>query len=172
MEPNSVAYYKSPIGIYQLEASETGLKSVKLLKEDRSVDPALLAASNVQTAGNVAIKAALSWLQSYFENPDGFKDKQQPPLPPLDLPQHYLFMNKVWKTLVEKVAFGHTVSYGELGDLAGRARASRAVGQAMKRNPVSLMIPCHRVLPKQGGVGMYSSPGGSETKQWLLDHER
>lgn len=73
---------------------------------------------------------------------------------------------------MDKVPFGHTVSYGELAMLAGRSeKHSRAVGHAMRTNPVILIIPCHRVLLSSGAIGNYSA-GGATVKQWLLDHEK
>jgi len=66
---------------------------------------------------------------------------------------------------------GETQTYAQLARSANRHAASRAVGQAMARNPIPLVIPCHRVLATGGGLGGYSGPGGIVTKQWLLAHE-
>jgi O-6-methylguanine DNA methyltransferase len=66
---------------------------------------------------------------------------------------------------------GRTITYGEIAQALGRPRASRSVGTACARNPAVIVIPCHRVVPKSGGVGNYSSEGGPETKQKLLERE-
>ena len=60
------------------------------------------------------------------------------------------FMTDVWRCLLSNVPYGRTISYGELAQLSGRGRASRAVGQAMRRNCISLLIPCHRVICSNG----------------------
>src|SRR5207247_6192231 len=66
---------------------------------------------------------------------------------------------------------GETITYGEIARRLGRPGASRAVGTACARNPAVIMIPCHRVVPKSGGLGNYSSEGGPETKRKLLERE-
>jgi len=66
---------------------------------------------------------------------------------------------------------GETITYGEIARRLGRPGASRAVGTACARNPVVIVIPCHRVVPKSGGLGNYSSEGGPETKRRLLERE-
>src|SRR3989454_6319845 len=66
---------------------------------------------------------------------------------------------------------GETITYGEIARRLGRPGASRAVGTACARNPVVIVIPCHRVVPKSGGFGNYSSEGGPETKRRLLERE-
>lgn len=69
-----------------------------------------------------------------------------------------------------RVPYGRTVSYGELAAQAGRPRAARAVGQVMARNRLPLILPCHRVLARGGGLGGYGL--GLKTKQHLLDLEQ
>jgi O-6-methylguanine DNA methyltransferase len=66
---------------------------------------------------------------------------------------------------------GRTITYGEIARALGRPGASRSVGTACARNPAVIVIPCHRVVPKSGGVGNYSSEGGPETKRKLLERE-
>lgn len=67
--------------------------------------------------------------------------------------------------------FGKTVSYGELAKLSGSERASQAVGSAMRNNPVSLVVPCHRVILSSGKAGNYAGGKMNDTKVWLLKHE-
>lgn len=71
-------------------------------------------------------------------------------------------------TEVRKVRFGQTVSYGELAARCGRPAAARAVGGAMSRNPLPLVIPCHRVLAGGGKPGGFSAPGGMDLKMRML----
>ena len=78
------------------------------------------------------------------------------------------FQQEVWKTL-RKVGPGSTVSYGELAKRIGRPAASRAVGMANARNPVALVIPCHRVIGSSGQLTGYAY--GLDRKRWLLRHE-
>jgi len=79
------------------------------------------------------------------------------------------FARRVYEELL-RVPAGTTVSYGELAEKAGHPRAARAVGTAMARNPVPLVIPCHRVIRSDGSLGRYGSD--SAWKRRLLEHER
>ena len=78
----------------------------------------------------------------------------------------------VLETLVERVPWGETVSYGELAELAGRPRAARAVGSVMAGNPVPFVVPCHRVIAAGGRIGGYGGGRDAiELKRWLLARE-
>ncbi len=79
------------------------------------------------------------------------------------------FQHAVWEALME-IPYAHTTSYGELAASLGRPNASRAVGGATGRNPISIIVPCHRLVGSSGHLIGYA--GGAETKQLLLDHER
>lgn len=79
------------------------------------------------------------------------------------------FQERVWRELC-KIPYGATCSYGELATAVGSAGASRAVGSANGRNPIAVIIPCHRVVAADGGLGGYG--GGLERKKVLLDLER
>ncbi|MCX6421474.1 MAG: methylated-DNA--[protein]-cysteine S-methyltransferase [Actinobacteria bacterium] len=78
------------------------------------------------------------------------------------------FFEQVW-TVMREVSAGETVTYGELAMLAGRPRASRAVGTACATNSVAPFVPCHRVVPAGGGIGAYGY--GVAVKEALLRHE-
>ena len=71
-----------------------------------------------------------------------------------------------------QLQFGQTISYGDLAKKSGRPAASRAVGGALARNPLPLIIPCHRVLRTDGGLGGFSAPGGIAVKKKMLELER
>ncbi len=79
------------------------------------------------------------------------------------------FQRSVWRALLE-IPFGHTESYGVLARRIGNANASRAVGLANGKNPIGIVVPCHRVVGADGSLTGYG--GGLERKQWLLAHER
>ena len=86
---------------------------------------------------------------------------------PLD-PHGTAFQKSVWAELV-KIPFAQTMSYGELAKRLGDPKMSRAVGTANGANPISIIIPCHRVIGANGHLTGYG--GGIERKRWLLDHE-
>ncbi|PRP90734.1 Methylated-DNA--protein-cysteine methyltransferase [Enhygromyxa salina] len=79
------------------------------------------------------------------------------------------FQRAVWTALAD-IEYGQTRSYGELAAVIGRPSAARAVGAANGRNPLSLVLPCHRVIGSGGALTGYA--GGLERKRWLLAHER
>ncbi len=106
------------------------------------------------------------WLDRYFSGRD------PGPVPPLH-PKGTPFQTAVWETL-QSIPRGETATYGQIarmiGERTGRRTSARAVGGAVGRNPVSLMIPCHRVLGADGGLTGYA--GGVERKARLLALER
>ena len=105
-------------------------------------------------------------LQEYFRGNFSALDEI-----PLDSRHWSPFFGEVYR-LCRQIPAGQTMTYAELADQAGSARAARAVGQAMAQNRIPLVIPCHRVLASGGGLGGYSGPGQLETKAWLLAWER
>ena len=81
------------------------------------------------------------------------------------------FSEKVLKTLFSQINLGSTISYKNLASLCGRVNAQRAVGSVMKKNPICLIIPCHRVITSTDNkIGNYN--GGVEIKEWLLNYEK
>ena len=86
---------------------------------------------------------------------------------PLD-PQGSEFQRRVWRALRE-IPLGATASYGEIALRVGSPGAARAVGDANRRNPIAIAIPCHRVIGGDGRLVGYA--GGLERKRWLLAHE-
>lgn len=71
-------------------------------------------------------------------------------------------------TELRRVKWGETVTYGELAARAGEPSAARAVGMVMAKNPVPLIVPCHRVVRSDGGIGGFSAPGGADFKKKML----
>jgi methylated-DNA-[protein]-cysteine S-methyltransferase len=108
------------------------------------------------------LRMGVSQLQEYF---DGTRQRFDIPLDLVGTP----FQVSVWKTLA-KVRFGSTVSYAKEAEMLGRPTAVRAVGSANGRNPVPIIVPCHRVIAADGGLGGFSA--GLPKKVWLLNHER
>jgi methylated-DNA-[protein]-cysteine S-methyltransferase len=103
-------------------------------------------------------------LSAYFDGVDERLDL------PVDLSLvHSDFRRSALALLRDEVGPGHVVTYGALAAKVGRPRAARAVGSACATNPVPIIVPCHRVLPRGGGVGSYG--GGPERKRLLLAHE-
>lgn len=79
------------------------------------------------------------------------------------------FQKKCWQAL-QKIPFGETKSYQEQAQLTGNIKAVRAVGGANNKNPIPIIVPCHRVIGKNGSLVGYA--GGIEKKKWLLEHEK
>ena len=89
-----------------------------------------------------------------------------------DLPLHLegtAFRLQCWQALLT-IPYGETISYGEQASRIGRPRAARAVGGANHHNPISIVVPCHRVVGADGSLTGYG--GGLNKKEWLLNHER
>lgn len=90
-----------------------------------------------------------------------------------DLPVSVLgtpFQRAIWDQIA-RLPYGEVASYGELGQLTGRATAGRAVGGAVGANPIPIIVPCHRVLATDRRITGYSGGEGIPTKSWLLSHE-
>lgn len=88
----------------------------------------------------------------------------------VDLDRFTVFSRRVYAAC-RQIAFGTTVTYGQLAAAAGSPLAGRAVGNCMANNPVPLVIPCHRVVASRGGLGGFSAPGGTSLKRRLLELE-
>ncbi len=78
------------------------------------------------------------------------------------------FQKSVWREL-EKIPFGKTKTYGEIAAAIGNPKAGRAVGSACNKNPLAIIVPCHRVIGKNGKLTGFAS--GTDIKEWLLGHE-
>ncbi|KAG8435502.1 hypothetical protein GDO86_013440 [Hymenochirus boettgeri] len=117
------------------------------------------------------LKQCTSWLKAYFCEPS-LIDKL--PIPDFHHPIFLKdsFTKTVLMELLNNVKRGQTVSYKELAIMAGNERAVRAVGGAMRNNPIPIIIPCHRVICSNGNIGNYSGGKGNHLKPWLLAHEK
>ena len=145
-----IAYIETPIGFAELKGDENGLSSVSVLNDKKPIG----------IIPEVLEEAAYQF-QEYFDgkrehftirlNPDGTE-----------------FQKKVWNALTE-IPYGKTVSYMELTKKLGDVKAIRAVAAANGKNPLWIVVPCHRVIGSNGDLTGYA--GGLHRKKWLLEHE-
>ncbi|KPP79544.1 methylated-DNA--protein-cysteine methyltransferase-like [Scleropages formosus] len=124
-----------------------------------------------QEALSGQLQVCTDWLRAYFREP---QVAEKLPMPCFHHPvfQEESFTSRVLRVLQRDVRLGATVSYKRLAEMSGNINAVRAVGGAMRRNPVPLLIPCHRVIASNGQIGNYMGGQGNHLKQWLLAHEK
>ncbi len=144
------AYIQTPIGVALLEGDANGLAAITV--SDTKIP-----------SGTIphVLEDAVYQLQEYFEG------KRQA----FDLvlnPEGTPFQKQVWEKLLE-VPFGKTISYLELSKQLGNVKAIRAVAAANGKNPLWIVIPCHRIIGSNGDLTGYA--GGLHRKKWLLEHE-
>jgi methylated-DNA-[protein]-cysteine S-methyltransferase len=130
--------------------------------DEEGAGAALAAAANETKGANAALDAGARQLEEYFAGKRARFDL------PLD-PAGSAFQRSVWAQL-QSIPYGETWSYRELALRVGNPGAARAVGAANGRNPLCILIPCHRVVRASGDLGGYS--GGTERKAFLLDLEK
>jgi methylated-DNA-[protein]-cysteine S-methyltransferase len=152
------AFYDSPLGPVEILASDEGITALSFVSRSKTPAP--------KRSGSGVLSPLLA--EAVRELEEYFAGERREFTVRLDL-RGTLFELTVWRALLQ-VPFGRTVSYGELGRSVGRPRAARAVGGANHRNPVSIIVPCHRVIGADGGLTGYG--GGLWRKEWLLEHER
>lgn len=87
-------------------------------------------------------------------------------------PDNFGIFSKVILSTCKKVKFGQTITYKDLAQKADYPRASRAVGNVLAKNPIPLIIPCHRIIRSDGKLGGFTAPGGTDLKKRLLQHEQ
>jgi methylated-DNA-[protein]-cysteine S-methyltransferase len=153
----------TPVGELLLTASAEGLTGI-YFEESRYGRPSVPAAPAVagcDDAASAVLTAARAQLDAYFA---GELTVFSLPLAARGTP----FQERVWGALRE-IAFGQTISYAELARRVGKPTAVRAVGGANGRNPLPIVVPCHRVIGADGSLTGFG--GGVERKRWLLQHE-
>jgi methylated-DNA-[protein]-cysteine S-methyltransferase len=149
----------SPVGNLKLIASDEGLVAILWTNDNAK---RVKVGTLVEHQDHPILRETGRQLQEYFEGRrKSFSLK-------LAL-QGTRFQNKVWQALLG-IPFGETRSYGQLARQLGNPRATRAVGAANGRNPISIVVPCHRVIGASGKLTGFA--GGLETKAHLLDFER
>jgi len=155
----------TPVGELTLIASASGLRGVRWPGEtlvERAPPRASAPASLPSLAEPSAIlRAAADQLGEYFA---GVRTTFDLPLDPRGTP----FQHAVWGVL-RVIPFGKTISYGEQARRLGDPRKARAVGAANGRNPIPIIVPCHRVIGADGSLTGFAA--GTDAKAWLLGHE-
>ena len=149
---------ESPYGGMLLTASERGLTGVYF---DRQKYYPRVGAEWELGRTHAVLKAARKQLKEYFS---GKRRDFDLPLDPAGTP----FQRSVWRQIA-KVRFGKTVSYGELARRTGRPGSARAAGAATGRNPIGIVVPCHRIVGANGSLTGYA--GGLDRKRALLELE-
>jgi methylated-DNA-[protein]-cysteine S-methyltransferase len=153
------AVVDTPVGPLTIVATDAGVRAILWPDDDPSrvrLSPA------IEQAEHPVLEAAAEQLVQYFAG-----DRRD-----FDLPLDAVgtdFQLSAWSAL-RTIEFGTTVTYGEQAARMGDRRKARAVGAANGRNPISIVVPCHRVVGSNGALTGFA--GGIDTKAWLLDHER
>ena len=147
-----VSCYKSDLGYIRIECNEDSLTGVSIEREE------------FETTEEISdiLDKAYNQIKEYFQR----KRKK------FDLKIYFEgteFQKKVWNELCN-IPFGETISYKQLANRIGNPKACRAVGGANNKNPIGIVIPCHRVIGSNGDLVGYA--GGLDLKKWLLDFEK
>jgi methylated-DNA-[protein]-cysteine S-methyltransferase len=159
---NAFCYVDSPIGRLMLTSDGTALTGLYMnLYRNKPTKLPELNGDWVQNATIDPLPAAARQLKEYFA---GKRREFELPLR-MDGTQ---FQERVWRELTQ-IPFGETRSYGQLAKRLNNPNGSRAVGLANGRNPIAIIIPCHRVIGADGSLTGFG--GGIERKEWLLTHE-
>ena len=143
-------YIDSPVGLIEIQASRKGLTRVEFTQTEEN-----------QIHRNAITTRCKQQLQQYFDCERSKFDL------PLDQ-QGTAFQKSIWNCLLT-IPFGQTVCYGDIADMVNNRKAVRAVGAANGKNPIAIIVPCHRVIGANQTLTGYA--GGLERKAWLLKHE-
>ena len=147
---SKTAFINSPLGITKIVGDENGVSIISVLSE-----------GELSTKIPNELQEAVSQLQEYFEGKrKDFDFKLNP--------KGTDFQQKVWQELLN-IPFGKTMSYLDLSKKLGDVKAIRAVASANGKNPLWIVVPCHRVIGTDGSLTGYA--GGLWRKKWLLEHE-
>lgn len=148
----------STLGVITLTATDHGLCGLYFAGQKHWPQNA----SSWQRDDGPRFDSAREWVSQYFSR------EQTPFAGPLHFVIGTAFQQQVWRAL-QTIPSGKTWTYAQLAQHIGAAKAVRAVGAAVGRNPLSLIIPCHRVIGSSGSLTGYA--GGLDRKRWLLQHE-
>lgn len=151
------SYLSSPLGPILIAGDEDGLRLINFQR-----NASLPAAASAWIEDRQPLRDAIDQLEAYFA---GTLRNFTLKLAPVGTP----FQQSVWQAL-QDIPYGETTSYGALARQLGKPQASRAVGAANGRNPLAIVIPCHRVIGSTGKLTGYA--GGLDIKEALLDFER
>ena len=161
MQLSNVAYVRveTPLGMFVVAARDAALKGGWF--EDQKYFPEISADAGWHQDETPVLHSARQQLEAYFAGKSTHFEVEL-------APDGTAFQQQVWGAL-RAVPWGETTTYGALARTLGRPSAFHPVGAAVGRNPISLLIPCHRALGSDGSLTGYA--GGLKRKQWLLDHE-
>ncbi len=151
------ALFQSPVGQLTLVASDAGLRAILWPTEK----PGRVKLPDINRGDHPVLHATATQLTEYFA---GNRQKFDLPLDLHGTP----FQIKAWRSLAD-IPYGTTASYAEQADRLGAPKAVRAVGSANGRNPISIVLPCHRVVASNGSLAGFA--GGLDAKGWLLEFE-
>ena len=154
---NEFCFVESPIGVLELEAESNFISRIKF-KEGNSLQ--LCKESKQNSESPILVKASKQINEYFNGNRKLFEIPFKLNVPP--------FYRKVLLE-VQKVKYGDVASYGKIAKMAGNNKAARIVGTANAKNPLPIIIPCHRIISSNDNIGGYS--GGLDKKLYLLDHE-
>ena len=152
--------YEAPFGVLTVVGSDLGIRYVMFNNDAHPKPLERLHISDTEIHDSV--NDAITQLQEYCDGSRRDFDL------PLDL-QGTEFQVAAWRALAD-IPYGHTASYGQQAASIGRPKAVRAIGGANGRNPVAIVLPCHRIVGADGSLTGFG--GGIEVKKWLLDHEQ
>jgi len=155
-----IDYIDTPLGLFEFMSTDKGICQA-IFCGDKVSDEKTYRNEKAPTKTNDITALCKQQLTEYFVG------KRQTFTVPLD-PQGTSFQQSVWHCL-SKIPFGEITSYGDIAKMLNNPRASQAVGGANGRNPITLIVPCHRVIGGNGSLTGYA--GGIERKLWLLNHE-
>lgn len=155
-----------PVGIIFVAASEKGVIAVSIGQSDRlQFAHELEVRRGAQaTDGDSWVRTILNRLNAYFQKADDLAQI------PVDYRQLTAFQKEVYEQ-TRQIPIGSIGTYGRIAAKLNNPRSARAVGQALARNPIPIIIPCHRVVGKLGNLQGYSLIGGLQTKRLLLKLE-
>lgn len=159
----TAARVKTRLGPVWVVATAAGIREIRIGARGRPSGRALRKAGMRLVWRRRWTEPARRQLERYFEGRAAWLDL------PLDLSRGTPFERRVWEA-TRRVPYGATISYGAIASRIGSPRAARAVGNALGRNPVPILVPCHRVILGSRDVGGFS--GGIGWKRYLLDLER
>ena len=161
-EPLTATVVDSPLGELTVIVSAAGVRAVTWPGDGTDRVPAVGDATPVGTGEVALAEATRAQLDEYFA---GERTEFDLPLDPVGTE----FQLAAWEAL-RTIPFARTVSYAEQAERLGDRGKARAVGAANGRNPISIIVPCHRVVGSTGALTGFA--GGMEAKRFLLDHER
>ena len=150
-------YYKTPIGTAKIVGNENGIQSVSVLDDELSTQLEITKTKNISTC----LQNCVTQLEEYFT---GTRTEFNLKLNP----QGTAFQQKVWSELLN-IPFNKSSTYLQQTKQIGDPKAIRAVASANGKNPIWIIIPCHRVIGSDGSLTGYA--GGIWRKKWLLEHE-